>query len=191
MFQCTDGSDAAMYINYKQLFQQVLGTVRHRVPYFTRRLHHTHTHIHTHGTNDMSCIHLTDLMTNRLQRTQAPVFVRITCMYHFSPKYLLKKHLNIHFVVLCTHNSFSDRNFSAAGPHVWNALLLHLWPISLTQWQIVSAMCSSSSFCQDNLFVSLYRQLPAFIFGCCGLNSSKDENDWVKMHRLQTGGCKF
>jgi len=30
-------------------------------------------------------------------------------------------------VVPCAHNSFRDRSFSAAGPHVWNALPSYLW----------------------------------------------------------------
>ena len=30
-------------------------------------------------------------------------------------------------VVPRTHNSFGDRSFSAAGPHVWNALPSYLW----------------------------------------------------------------
>ena len=43
---------------------------------------------------------LIDQMANRIQRVQAPVFVRITCSYRFSPKSLLVEPVNTHFVFI-------------------------------------------------------------------------------------------
>jgi len=45
-----------------------------------------------------SCTRLIDPMANRLQRVQAPVFVRITRSYRFSPESLVVKPVNIYTV---------------------------------------------------------------------------------------------
>jgi len=42
MLQCIVSCNAMMHINYEHLVQKILRTVRHGVPYFTRRLHTAH-----------------------------------------------------------------------------------------------------------------------------------------------------
>jgi len=58
-------------------------------------------------TSRHSWTRLIDPTANRLQRAQATVFVRITCSYRFSPKSLLSKCLNTHFVFITqlTHHT--------------------------------------------------------------------------------------
>jgi len=44
MFECIISGDAAMCIHYQHITQQILGRVRHGIPYFTPRLRSTNTH---------------------------------------------------------------------------------------------------------------------------------------------------